>query len=89
METHTDNTLQATSNQLAAIQLSPHFTLGEMLQSRTAETHQPSVKCSDSRIWGSITCFISEWIDGSTLGERREGYDHHAEVGATRGSALR
>ena len=31
METHTDNTLQATSKQLAAIQLSPHFTLGEML----------------------------------------------------------
>jgi hypothetical protein len=52
METHTDNTLQATSNQLAAIQLSPHFTLGEMLTLDRHPDNLPSLQAVVSLAYG-------------------------------------
>ncbi len=52
METHTDNTLQATSNQLAAIQLSPHFTLGEMLTLDRHPANLPSLQAVVSLAYG-------------------------------------
>ena len=52
METHTDNTLKATGKQLAAIQLSPHFTLGEMLTLDRHPANLPSLQAVVSLAYG-------------------------------------